>query len=280
MAKCLLRAGLDIAVHDSKVAALTVPPFKMLREPNFSQQQVVFLYLPNSEAVESFLHSHLSHLPRGSIVVDTSTTTPETAVLCASTLEMQDVHFLDSPVTGEEARAREGTLTFIASGRKAVFDCVAPLLGYMGSRLVFMGEENGKAQLAKALNNALYNISVAATAEVLTVARESGLSAEAFVEAVSSGSGSSFGFQKVAPLCLAGQFRAPEHGYALGKAAKDMEVARAAQAALTRNGAQLRLPVLEGCAETYEQALQMGLGDQAKGAMIKVYGRNLDELRY
>jgi 3-hydroxyisobutyrate dehydrogenase-like beta-hydroxyacid dehydrogenase len=273
MARRLIRAGLDIGVHDSDATVLArCREFQSLRSVDYSRQQVLFMSLPDSTAVEYHLDRHLTRLPPGSIVVDTSTTSPETARTCAATLKPLHVHFLDSPVTGEQARAEDGSLTIITSGNKEAYDLVTPLLRHMGSECVFMGEENGKAQLTKALNNALYNINVVAMAEVLTLAQESDLPLEAFAEVVRTGSGISFCFNKFSPLCLSkdeGQFDAPKHGYPMGKAIKDMHAAYCAKHDISP---LLRLPLLEACSETYSRALdELHLGGQVKGAMIKVY---------
>ena len=86
---------------------------------------------------------------------------------------------------------------------------------------------------------------------------------------VSSGTGQSFGFEKFWALVLAREFSAPEFGYPMGKAHKDMVVTQATIEACGIDPNELR--VLQATGETYSKALELGLGDEHKGAMVKVY---------
>ncbi len=237
---------------------------------------IVVLSLPGPDEVLSALRSGvLDRLPPSAVVLDTSTLPPAAARDHAALLHPRGLRYVDAPVTGESARAATGDLTVITSGDPAALDSPAcrAVLARIGSKIVFAGERQGSAQLGKALNNCLYNASVAAMAEVLPVARANGLDPATLVEIVTHGTGQSFGFDKFAPLVLARQFDAPEHGYPMGAAFKDMRVV--AEAAAGGEGGsgrrRLRTPVLDATRGTYEKAVAMGLGDEVKGAMCKVY---------
>ena len=276
MAKRLLAASnYNLTVYDTSLKAINEFPKENQLDlasalcSNDAQPRTVILSLPDSETVKSYLHSNLIHLPPKSTVIDTSTTTPETAIHCASILKSKGIHFLEAPVTGETQKAKEGTLTFITSGDEDVLQKMTPLLEKLSEKIVFMGEQYGDAQLTKALNNVLYNVSVAAMAEVLTVAKKSGLPEKEFIQVVSHGTGSSFGFNKFAPLVVKNQFEAPEHGYPMQDAYKDMKVLHT-QTKLHH----LQLPVVNACDQVYQAALKMDLGKETKGAMIKVIKSN------
>eukprot|EP00931_Biecheleriopsis_adriatica_P071568 TRINITY_DN45444_c0_g1_i1.p1 TRINITY_DN45444_c0_g1~~TRINITY_DN45444_c0_g1_i1.p1 ORF type:complete len:185 (+),score=38.37 TRINITY_DN45444_c0_g1_i1:32-556(+) len=147
---------------------------------------------------------------------------------------------------------------------------VRPILETFASRVLYMGE-SGNGQLAKAMNNCLYNVSCAATAEMLPFAARAGLPLQAFVEAVSTGTGQSFGFQQWAPLILQREFEAPKHGFPMGSAFKDLET-------LSGEAAKLGLetpPVVAAARATYERALSLGLAKEHKGAMVKVWERDM-----
>ena len=130
------------------------------------------------------------------------------------------------------------------------------------SIVVHMGSP-GNGQLTKMTNNVLYNISCAAMAEMLTLAVKLGLDADKVRRVVGSGSGQSFGFDYFSELALKGEFR---QGYPMASAFKDM-VAVMERA----NQQRAPLPVASGAMQTYRMALAKGLGDEAKGAMIKVW---------
>ena len=283
MARCLLKAGVALTVHDPDAerqqgfldkavhlnGAARSTGAASCDEVVRDSGGIIILSLPHSDAVTSVVIDHLSSMVAPGLIIDTSTTTPECAESCAAFLAGFGHSFLAAPVSGEQSRAEEGTLTVIASGPRATFDSALPVLSCLGHS-VFVGESMGGAQLAKALNNALYNVSVAAMAEVLPLAQRSGLAPEVLLEVVASGTGQSFGFNKFAPLVLQRAFEAPAHGYPMAHAFKDMEVV-----ATAARGCGASLPVVDAATATYRSALAMKLGGQHKGAMVKVHEARL-----
>lgn len=233
----------------------------------------VFLCLPDGKVVEDVIDVMAPHLSAGSLVIDCSTTGPTVAKAAAATLKQGGVNFLDAPVTGAPERAAAGTLTAMVAGDPRQVAAAQPLLGTFASRIVRVGLETGQGQSAKALNNCLYNISVAAMAELLPLAAKAGLELEPFTEVVSTGTGRSFGFEQWAPLVLRGEFAAPRYGFPMGEAFKDFETLAAL---VEEHGSgSPEPPVLAAARSTYERALEMGLGREHKGAMVKVWEAEL-----
>ena len=229
----------------------------------------IILSLPDGDVVEDVLFGvgdmAASLLP-DAIIVDTSTTHARKSQELAGRLQQQGVAFLDAPVTGMETGAADGTLTIMVGGDEGAFETVRHLLQYMGSTVVHMGP-SGNGQLTKMVNNVLYNVSVAAMAEMLPLAARLGLDPQSIRRVVSSGSGQSFGFDYFSERVLEGRFN---EGYPMGKAFKDM-LAISAHA----NAVHAPMPVVSGALQTYRQALAEGYGAEAKGAMIKVWERVL-----
>ena len=231
---------------------------------------VIVLCLPDSARVESVLFDAPDalerHLPPDALVIDCSTTHPDTARKAAARLRCG---FVDAPVTGERAKAEQGTLTAMAGGSTACVHAARPVLECFAREVVHVGG-HGHGQTAKALNNCLYNVSVAAMAEVLPLAQRLGLDVEALCRVVCAGTGQSFGFNKFAPLVRARAFDAPRHGYPMGAAFKDMLVLRDAAESVG-----VGLDVVDAARRTYEAALAAGLGAEHKGAMVKVWEERL-----
>jgi 3-hydroxyisobutyrate dehydrogenase-like beta-hydroxyacid dehydrogenase len=229
----------------------------------------IVLCLPDGSAVSNALMGRRGlrdHLSPDALVIDCSTTDPAISRRAAARLPCR---FVDAPVSGERARAESGTLTSMVGASSKDFARAEAVLSGFASEVIHVGGP-GCGQLAKAFNNALYNVSVAAMAEVLPLARRTGLDLEAFSRAVGSGTGQSFGFDKFSPLVLARTFEAPAHGYPMAAAFKDMETVAAAAAE-----AQLELRLVDAARRTYEEALELKLGSQHKGAMVKVWERKL-----
>ncbi|MBW1943418.1 MAG: NAD(P)-dependent oxidoreductase [Deltaproteobacteria bacterium] len=225
----------------------------------------IVLSLPDRPAVESVLFGEgglESVLREGQIIVDCGTTHPDFTRQAASTLAKRGVALLDAPVTGLESRAEAGSLTIMVGGDEGAFKQVLPLLETMGEIIVHMGS-SGNGQLMKITNNVLYNISVAAMAEMLPLAVRLGLDPEKVRTVVGKGSGQSFGFDFFSELVLKRKFST---GFPMGIAFKDM-----AAVIEKADEQKVPLPVASAAMQTYKMALAQGLGEESKGAMVKVW---------
>jgi 3-hydroxyisobutyrate dehydrogenase-like beta-hydroxyacid dehydrogenase len=270
MASNIVKSGFPLWVYDLRLEASSDLVERGARQAeNLSDLSAncnwIVLSLPHQSAVEAVLFGDAglaTGAREGQVIVDCGTTHPDFSSEAAARLREQGVSFLDAPVTGMETRAADGTLTIMVGGDAAAYEEVLPLLDAMGEVVVHMGSP-GNGQLTKMTNNVLYNISCAAMAEMLTLAVKLGLDADKVRRVVGLGSGQSFGFDYFSELALKGEFR---QGYPMASAFKDM-VAVMEQA----NQQRAPLPVASGAMQTYRMALAKGLGEEAKGAMIKVW---------
>jgi 3-hydroxyisobutyrate dehydrogenase-like beta-hydroxyacid dehydrogenase len=99
---------------------------------------IIFLSLPNGDVLKSALFgpSGMADCLRpGQIIIDTSTITYAATVQIAKDLDARGVIFLDAPVSGMEARAKDATLTFMCGGSRDTFETVQPLLAHMGNKI-------------------------------------------------------------------------------------------------------------------------------------------------
>jgi 3-hydroxyisobutyrate dehydrogenase-like beta-hydroxyacid dehydrogenase len=117
------------------------------------------------------------------------------------------------------------------------------------------------------INNILYNANIAALAEVLPMAVKLGLDPEKVAEVVNAGSGQSFASKFFIPNMLEDCF---DRSYSLNNAYKDM-----ANAAEISVHYKIPLPMVHTAMTTYQKALSLGLGEEDKGAMIKVFENKL-----
>ena len=227
----------------------------------------MILSLPDPSVVEPVIFGEQglkASLEAGDIIIDCGTTHPVFTEKTAAVLKEKGIVFLDAPVSGTESRAEEGTLTIMVGGHEPAYQTICPLLEAMGRTIVYVGN-SGQGQLAKMINNVLYNISCAAMAEILPMAAKLGLDPEKICSIVRTGTGQSYGFDSFSTLALEGNF---ESGYPMISAYKDM-----ATIMELSNQHRLPLPVTSGTMQTYQMALAQGLGSESKGAMIKVWER-------
>jgi 3-hydroxyisobutyrate dehydrogenase-like beta-hydroxyacid dehydrogenase len=274
MALNLVKAGFEVTVNDldaEAVAMLSEAGAASAATPAqlAAESEWVILSLPNTAIVEAVIFGQdgLAQSARpGTVIVDCGTTGYLPTLEMAQRLAAQDLVLVDAPVSGMEARAKDGELTVMYGGPEGLFSELMPAFEAMGNKVLNMGAV-GSGQLTKLINQLLFNISCAAIAEMLPMAAKLGLDPEKVTQVVTSGTGRSFAAEFFAPLALDGDFT---QGYPLKHAYKDMISASEISAQK-----QIPLPMTKAAITTYQMALAEGYGDLGKGAMFKVFERLL-----
>ena len=149
---------------------------------------VVMMSLPNVAAVETVAAEALSAMPRGSVLIDLSTSPPSLSRTLAGQAAERDLAFLDAPVSGGQRGARDGTLSVIVGGEPAVFERVRSLFDDIGTNVYHMGEA-GSGQTAKLVNNMMAFTSMWSLVEGLTLGTKAGVDPNLLRDVVSNSSG-------------------------------------------------------------------------------------------
>lgn len=270
MALNLHNCGFNLTVADldpAAVASVTAAGAAAAATPAELAERTdwIFLSLPNAGVVEQVLFGPNGLIENGrpdQIVVDLGTTAYMATLEFGRKLLDRGIFFADSPVSGMEARAREGDLTIMFGGAQKVFNHLQPVFEALGNLILYMGEL-GSGQLTKLINQLLFNISAAAIAEILPMAVKLGLDPEKVISVVNSGTGKSFAAEFFGPRILEDRFEA---GYPLKQAYKDM-----VSAAEIGAHKKIPLPLVQAATTTYQMTLAAGYGDEDKGAMIKIF---------
>ena len=277
MAGNIAKQGFDITVFDIDSAAMDFPveqgaiPARSLSDISIGSE-IVILSLPNDEIAEKviFDNSGIAGNARpGTILVDCGTSGYVWTRNTAERLAKQEIFLLDAPVTGLEEKAKAATLTIMVGGGKNLFEKIRPVLASMSNTISHMGDV-GSGQLAKMINNVIYNINIASLAEMLPMVVKLGLAPDKIADVINSGSGRSFASEYFIPKMFHGRFR---DSYSLGNAYKDMQHMEEAASRL-----DISLPLFQSARDTYCRALDEGLGDEDKGAMIKVFEKEMGVL--
>ncbi|WP_296190470.1 MULTISPECIES: 3-hydroxyisobutyrate dehydrogenase [unclassified Psychrobacter] len=185
MAENLLKAGYTLSVYDlseEATARLQQAGASVAGSPKdaASNAQVVISMLPAGKHVHSvYLGDNraeglLAELPKGTLVIDSSTIAAADARLVAEAASKLGIDFLDAPVSGGTGGAIAGTLTFIVGGSAEAFAKAEPILAVMGKNIFHAGE-HGAGQVAKICNNMLLGILMAGTAEAINLGVKNGL---------------------------------------------------------------------------------------------------------
>lgn len=251
--------------HDrfAEFAAEDIPASDQI--PQAARSELIFLSLPNTKVVEQIClgpDGLITHMERGACLVDLSTIHYSSVLRLGAACAERGVDFLDAPVSGMEQRAKEGTLTVMCGGGEAVFSRIVPWFAAISTKHLYMGPL-GSGQLAKLINQVLFDINCAALAEILPLSAVMGLDAEKVGEIVNSGTGRSYASEFFIPRILERRFC---DGYTMGSAYKDL--VSASELAMEQ---QIPLPVLSAATATYQQALRKGYGAEDKGGMIHVF---------
>ncbi len=122
----------------------------------------------------------------GLVVIDMSTIAPAAARGIGEKLEARGIEFLDAPVSGGEIGAINASLTIMVGGKPGVFEKARPVLDCLGRSVTLIGP-CGAGQVAKACNQILTGIGIAAVAEALNFARASGVDPARVREALLGG---------------------------------------------------------------------------------------------
>lgn len=230
----------------------------------------IFLCLPNLDIVKEVVLGYngiLQHLKPEQKIVDFSTISYLGVRDIAEKCGEKGIDFLDCPISGQQAKSMDGTLSIMCGGKEEVFNDVKPMLDRMGTQVLYMGE-SGAGQLTKMINNSALNICTASFSELMPVGVKLGLDPEKLGDVLMTATGSSFASKTLIPKVLEGNF---EHGFSLDKAYKDME---SMYEVLVKH--EIPLPTLNGAMQSYQIALQNGQRDYYKHAMIRFYEDMLD----
>jgi 2-hydroxy-3-oxopropionate reductase len=200
----------------------------------------------------------------GLILVDMSTIAPAAAQSIAGRMAERGVTMLDAPVSGGEVGAIEGTLTIMVGGDEVDFRKVKPLFEAMGKTVSLIGA-TGAGQVAKACNQILTGVGVAAVAEALNFAQKSGVDAARVRDALLGGFAYSRILDNHGKRMLERNFRP---GFKAWMHQKDMRIVLEEAHRLG-----LALPSSAATAQMFNAMVGSGLGEEDSVAMLKLLER-------
>lgn len=210
MAKNLLKAGYEVWVNNRSKAPMeelaACGAHSGSRQGLAEHCDVIITMLPNGPQVrEVTLGSDgvAQYMRSGQILIDTSSISPVACKEIAAALAEKGIEMMDAPVSGGEAKAIDGTLSFMVGGRQEIFDRCKEILSAMGSSVIRCGDV-GAGNTAKLANQIVVACNTQAVAEALTLAQKAGVDPEAVFQAIRGGSAGSNVMNVKAPKMMAG----------------------------------------------------------------------------
>ena len=133
----------------------------------------------------------ITHLKKGSIFIDHTTTSYKLAKHLNESLTAKGVSFIDAPVSGGEAGAINGVLSVMAGGSNAILEESNELIKTYSKNVTYMGE-SGKGQLAKMVNQICIAGLLQGLSEGLLFAEAENLDMDSLLSAISGGAAQSW----------------------------------------------------------------------------------------
>lgn len=152
---------------------------------------IIITMIPTSTHVRASYTEMLPHIKKGAICIDMSTIEPSVSVEVANMIKSHGAQFADCPVVRSKADAIAGTLGVLVGCDEQLFPVIEPILSYMGSKVIYMGE-NGKGISAKICHNTLVAQIQNGVNETLILAQKMGISIDNFADAVAAGGAQNF----------------------------------------------------------------------------------------
>jgi L-threonate 2-dehydrogenase len=271
MARSLVRAGFTVRGYDVVPAA--VEAFAQAGGVGASSvaeaadgADVVVVMVLNAEQVESVLFGEgnaAAMLPANGVVIVCSTVPPAYARHVAQRLYDMRLEMIDAPVSGGTARAAEGQLTIMASGRPATLTRMESVLEAMAANIYRLGDECGQGSTMKMINQLLAGVHIATAAEAVAFAAKAGMDLETVYDVISNSAGGSWMFQNRVPHIL-------ENDYT-PHSAVDIWVKDLGIVLETGKAERFPLPLTAAAYQLYVAASAQGWGRIDDAGVVKVY---------
>ncbi|MGG1678904.1 NAD(P)-dependent oxidoreductase [Neobacillus sp. NRS-1170] len=229
MAGHLLKAGYPLMVYSrtkEKAAELLESGAMWANSPKEMAEKasVIFTMVGYPNDVEEIYLGEdglIRHGQRGSFFIDMTTSAPSLAVKIYEEALKHEIHVIDAPVSGGDIGAREAKLSIMAGGAKETFEAVRPLLGYLGTNIVYQGNP-GAGQHTKMCNQIAIASNMMGVCEAIVYAEKAGLDPEKVLKSITTGAAGSWSLSNLAPRMLHGDF---EPGFYIKHFIKDMKIA-------------------------------------------------------
>ena len=182
MARNLMKAGYSLVVHNRSRAAvdeLAKEGAKAADSPQAvaAQAEIVITMLPDSPDVELVYAGErgvFGGVRKGMLLIDMSSISPVVARKLARAAEGKGVEMLDAPVSGGEVGAVNAALSIMIGGKAPAVERAMPIFQALGKNIVHIGDA-GAGQVAKAANQVVVGLTIAAVSEALVLSAKAGV---------------------------------------------------------------------------------------------------------
>ena len=187
------------------------------------KSKVIILCLSEDRDIEEVVLGSdgiLEHLNEGTIVVDHSTTSADTAISISKELLKKGSIYLDAPVSGGEAGAQNGKLSVMLGGDSTAYKEISSILDCYSVFHKYMGP-SGNGQLTKMINQICIAGLLQALAEAASFSKKSGISSKDVLDVISKGAAQSWQMENRWDSMIDDEYN---FGFAVDLMVKDLEI--------------------------------------------------------
>jgi 3-hydroxyisobutyrate dehydrogenase len=270
MAGHLKRAGLLVAVANRSAAKATAfaaengvaAPATLA---DLAQMCDVIVLCVSADAdVLAVTREIAANMKAGTIVIDHSTVSSQTAQQAHALMRAAGGDFLDAPVSGGVEGAKNGKLSIMVGGDADTLRRVRPVLEAYAARISHMGG-TGAGQNTKAVNQVLVAGIAQGVCEGLALGEALGLDPDVLLPTLLSGAAGCWFLDKRGATMLRSEFSG---GFKLSLLHKDLNIVRGlAESAGTDRS------IIEKSLNDYAKLMAQGHGDEEISALIQLKRR-------
>lgn len=222
---------------------------------------VIITMVPKSEHSRAVYEEILPALDESKLCIDMSTIDPDVSVEISEFVKKSGAEFIDAPVVKSKPAAISGTLGIYVGGSETAFKKAEPILSYVGSNIIYMGE-NGKGLVMKICHNTLVAQIQNGVNETVALAQKMGISIDDFATAISYGGGQNF--------YLDGQAQNIKNenwttAFSLENMHKDLGICQRLS-----QKENFPMPGMENAKSVYDKGIDMGIGKEDFRATYKI----------
>ena len=227
------------------------------------KSNVIFLCLSEDKDIEQVVLSNdgiFEYLNEGTIVVDHSTTSVDTATLISKELLNKGSIYLDAPVSGGEVGAQNGKLSVMLGGDRTAYKEISSILDCYSAFHKYMGP-SGNGQLTKMINQICIAGLIQALAEAASFSKKSGISSKDVLDVISKGAAQSWQMEKRWDSMIDDQY---DFGFAVDLMVKDLEIVSGFSKKIGAN-----ISVTETIKSYYKELQEKGAGKLDTSSLLK-----------
>ena len=229
---------------------------------------IVMLCMGTSDQVESRMHGEdgvIAGLSEGKIVIDFGTSLPASTIALGEEVAGKGALMMDAPLGRTPSHAVDGLLNIMASGDKATYDAVEPVLNDLGENVFYLGQL-GSGHTIKLMNNFYAMTCANAMSEAFAVCDLAGIERKALYDVLSAGPNGSGMMDFIKAYAVDGD---PEKlAFAVKNARKDVSYYEQMVQTMGRTSIMAR-----GAMEATGRAVDDGHGDDLVPQMVDNFSR-------